>query len=157
MCPERPQYVPSNVAAFRLSSAGPHGPDGDQGSIVFSKRKDRETWVKNNVFYWLGAAFTHISQFNMTKYYCFLILLCCSVGRWQKMCSFCHLHPLLQPHLPAPPGTSIMIYCQKCRSSSASGYTPLDSFYQQSCHPIFPKDTQRDAIKKHVGWMAKHS
>lgn len=54
MCPKRPQYVPGNVAAFRLSSAGPHGLDGDQGSTGFREereREDGETWVKYNVLF----------------------------------------------------------------------------------------------------------
>lgn len=38
-CPKHPQGAPGNAAAFQLSSAGLHGPDGDQGSKVFGKRQ----------------------------------------------------------------------------------------------------------------------
>lgn len=42
MFPEHPQCAPGNAAAFRLSSAGLHGPDGDQGSIVFRNERERD-------------------------------------------------------------------------------------------------------------------
>lgn len=56
MCPKHPQYVPGNAAASRPVSAGLHGPDGDQGSIVFRRErrwKEREMWVRDDVFFWL--------------------------------------------------------------------------------------------------------
>lgn len=37
-CPKHPRGEPGNAAAFQLSSAGLHGPDGDQGNKVFRKR-----------------------------------------------------------------------------------------------------------------------
>lgn len=42
MCPKRPQYVPGNVAALRLSPAGPRGRDEDPGSIGFSEERERD-------------------------------------------------------------------------------------------------------------------
>lgn len=49
MCPKHPQCAPGNVAAFQLSSAGLHGPDGDRDSIVFKKVKKREDANVDNV------------------------------------------------------------------------------------------------------------
>lgn len=111
MCPGRRRCVPGNAVSSRLSSAGLHELDGDQGSIVFRKNTEikHETRVSkslnlsiNPLFYW------HIVR-----------------------CRSRELFP--QPILLALHGRTT--YCQKCSNISPSGYTQLDGSFQQPRHP----------------------
>ena len=74
MFPEHPQCAPSNAAAFQLSSAGLHGLDGDQGSIVFRKEREREDQrVRRDRDRSMINQFVYILSF-------LLPLCCCTAG-----------------------------------------------------------------------------